>query len=61
MKRDLAYRQTYAAMPDAQSNVLYLPVNDIADYHQQTFECYGLDAKAWTAYVFRFVGSCTYA
>jgi hypothetical protein len=51
MRRDFAYRQTYTAMPDAQDKVLYLPVNDIADYHKQTFESFGLDAKAWTAYV----------
>jgi hypothetical protein len=51
MQRDFAYRQNYAAMPDMQDRVINLPVQDIAQYHADTFTAFGLDSKAWTAYI----------
>ncbi|TFW33649.1 hypothetical protein [Massilia horti] len=51
MRKDFQYRKGFATRPDTQDYVLNLPVQYIYEYHAATFRQFGLDEKAWTAYV----------
>lgn len=51
MRKDFQYRKNFASKPETQDFVLHLPVQYINEYHAATFRQFGLDEKAWTAYV----------